>query len=301
MAPTPSNPYRSLSYLPYFLWVVVLIALNIPNHFVTHATASSSSPGNNNRRSSKPSQKYYRADADDDEGLTGRGWEYDIGSFDVYKKSRRGSPSRKNRSSKDSRNPRGGASSSKVSSRGIFDWIKQVNMPRINVRADPSTTLKLRKCFRPFRTKLTIGADFNAQLGVWQLRHSWEDNIIGGRITLANKELRLSKSWPLSVGIVDDFVARLKFLAAIDLETGKARARVGFRTERVNPIDVVQGLTLLRQVPLDGDRGHIKLEYKANFAFPEPEIEFSTDNHRSIAGFGDIEVKIEEVNIIVQG
>ena len=43
------------------------------------------------------------------------------------------------------------------------------------------------------------------------------------------------------------------------------------------------------------------LEYKANFAFPGPDIEFSTDNYRSILGFGYIEVKIEGLNIILQG
>ena len=74
------------------------------------------------------------------------------------------------------------------------------NLPRINCRVEPTTTLKIRKTFRPLKTIVRFGADFNTQLGVWQFKSSWEDAIIGGKITLAGKELQLSKSWQLSVG-----------------------------------------------------------------------------------------------------
>jgi hypothetical protein len=74
------------------------------------------------------------------------------------------------------------------------------NWPRIQCRVEPTTTLKIRKTFRPLKTVVRLGADFNTQLGVWQFKSSWEDAIIGGKITLAGKELQLSKSWQLSVG-----------------------------------------------------------------------------------------------------
>lgn len=74
------------------------------------------------------------------------------------------------------------------------------NWPRIQCRVEPTTTLKIRKTFRPLKTIVRFGADFNTQLGVWQFKSSWEDAIIGGKITLAGKELQLSKSWQLSVG-----------------------------------------------------------------------------------------------------
>jgi len=74
------------------------------------------------------------------------------------------------------------------------------NMPRINCKVEPTTTLKIRKTFRPLKTIVRLGADFNTQLGVWQFKSSWEDAIIGGKITLAGKELQISKSWQLSVG-----------------------------------------------------------------------------------------------------
>jgi hypothetical protein len=45
--------------------------------------------------------------------------------------------------------------------------------------------------------------------------------------------------------------------------------------------------------------GHIKLEVKANFALPEPEIEYSTETQRSLIGMGDIEVSIEELNLLL--
>lgn len=173
------------------------------------------------------------------------------------------------------------------------------NWPRIQCRVEPTTTLKIRKTFRPLKTIVRLGADFNTQLGVWQFKSSWEDAIIGGKITLAGKELQLSKSWQLSVGAVEDLVTRLRFRAAVDLQTWKAYARVGFRTERLSPINIMEGFTLLKQLPLDGNKGNVKLEVKANFALPEPEIEYSTESHRSLVGMGDIEVNIDELNLVL--
>ena len=173
------------------------------------------------------------------------------------------------------------------------------NWPKIQCRVEPTTTLKIRKTFRPLKTVVRLGADFNTQLGVWQFKSSWEDEIIGGRITLTGRELQLTKSWQLSVGAMEDLVTRLRFRAAVDLQTWKAYARVGFRTERISPINVVDGFTFFQQIPLDGNSGHIKLECKANFALPEPEIEYSTETQRSLVGMGDIEVSIEELNLVL--
>jgi len=61
----------------------------------------------------------------------------------------------------------------------------------------------------------------------------------------------------------------------------------------------MEGFTLLKQLPLDGNRGNVKLEVKANFALPEPEIEYSTESHRSLVGMGDIEVNIDELNLVL--
>ena len=75
--------------------------------------------------------------------------------------------------------------------------------------------------------------------------------------------------------------------------------RIGFRTERLSPINVMEGFTLLKQIPLDGNDGHIKLEVRANFALPEPEIEYSTETQRSLIGMGDVQVGIEELNLLL--
>jgi hypothetical protein len=174
------------------------------------------------------------------------------------------------------------------------------NWPKIQCRVEPTTTLKIRKTFRPLKlTVVRLGADFNTQLGVWQFKSSWEDEIIGGKLTLAGRELQITKSWQLSVGAMEDLVTRLRFRAAVDLQTWKAYARVGFRTERLSPMNVVEGFTVFQQVPLDGNKGHVKLEVKANFALPEPEIEYSTETQRSLIGMGDIEVSIEELNLVL--
>jgi hypothetical protein len=173
------------------------------------------------------------------------------------------------------------------------------SLPKIVCRVEPTTTLKLRKTFRPLKTIIRLGADFNTQLGVWQFKSSWEDAIIGGKLTLAMKELQFTKSWQLSVGAMEDLVTRLRFRAAINLQTFQAYARVGFRTERLTPINVVEGFTILKRVPLDGQRGSVKLEVKANVALPEPEIEYSTETQRSLIGMGDIEVSIDELNLLL--
>ena len=55
----------------------------------------------------------------------------------------------------------------------------------------------------------------------------------------------------------------------------------------------------MKQFPLDGNQGHVKLEVKANFALPEPEIEYSTEIQRSVIGMGDIEINIEELNLLL--
>ena len=188
----------------------------------------------------------------------------------------------------------------------VTDWWEQnvtpniKSWPKIQCRVEPTTTLKIRKTFRPLKTIVRLGADFNTQLGVWQFKSSWEDAIIGGKLTLiAGRELQLTKSWQLSVGGVDDLVTRLRFRAAVDLQTLKAYARVGFRTERLSPINVMEGFTIMKRLPLDGNKGHVKLEVKANLALPEPEIEYSTETQRSLIGMGDIQVNLEELNLVL--
>mmetsp|Transcript_15162 Transcript_15162/g.31341 ORF Transcript_15162/g.31341 Transcript_15162/m.31341 type:complete len:544 (-) Transcript_15162:151-1782(-) len=178
---------------------------------------------------------------------------------------------------------------------------KLQSLPQIVCRIEPSTTLKLRKTFRPLKTIVRLGADYNTQQGIWQFKSSWEDAIIGGKITLSgNKELQLTKSWQMSVGGVEDLVTRLRFRATINLQTFQAYAKVGFRTERFTPIDVVEGFTVLKRMPLDGIGGNLKLEVKANVALPEPEIEYRTESQaRSLTGMGDIEVSIDELNLLL--
>jgi hypothetical protein len=61
----------------------------------------------------------------------------------------------------------------------------------------------------------------------------------------------------------------------------------------------MEGFTLMKRLPLDGNKGHVKLEVKANFALPEPEIEYSTETQRSLVGMGDIEVSIDELNLLL--
>ena len=86
----------------------------------------------------------------------------------------------------------------------IKEWISNGNLPKIQCRVEPNTTLKVRKTFRPLKTVVRLGADFNTQLGVWQFKSSWEDEVIGGKLTLAGREVQFSKTWLLSVGEFDE-------------------------------------------------------------------------------------------------
>lgn len=250
----------------------------------------------------------YDTKDDDDSGWKGTGREFDVfgarGGEERTPLPSRPTPRTATRPSSSSYYPRP-RSRTTTRSPNIFQsaqewWNSNAkNLPKLQCRVEPTTTLKIRKTFRPLKTIVTLGADFNTQLGVWQFRSSWEDSIIGGKLTLAGRELQLTKSWQLSVGAVEDLVTRLRFRAAVDMGTMKAYARVGFRTERLSPINMVEGFTLRQQLPLDGTNGHVKLEVKANFALPEPEIEYSTESHRSLIGMGDMEVNIEELNLLL--
>uniref|UniRef100_A0A7S1BH41 Uncharacterized protein n=1 Tax=Corethron hystrix TaxID=216773 RepID=A0A7S1BH41_9STRA len=118
-----------------------------------------------------------------------------------------GRPRPRSRPRRAPRVPSGGAAPSPPSAlRGWIDGHRD-KFPGLKVRTDPRTTLKLRKRFRPLKTVLTLGADFETQLGVWQFKSSWEDSLIGGRLTLNGRELQMSKTWLLSVG--EPQIARL--------------------------------------------------------------------------------------------
>jgi len=192
-------------------------------------------------------------------------------------------------------------SSTNTTNHNMFNQLSNLPLPGIKFRLNPLTTLKVRKIYTPLpKTVLTLGADYNTQLGVWQFRSDWEDKVIGGRLSLKGKELQLTKTWLLSVGAVEDLVTRLRLRASVDLQTGKAFARFGFRTERLNPINVVDGFTLKKRIGLDGREGHAKLEIKANFAFPEPDFEIGSESRKHLVGMGDVEIGVEEINLLME-
>lgn len=127
--------------------------------------------------------------------------------------------------------------------------------PNVRVSMDPTTSLKLRKRIYPLKTVLTLGADYNTQIGVWQFRSTWEDSIIGGRISIAGREVMLTKSWLLKVMDSEDVATRLKFRAAINTRDWTAYAKFGFRTERISPLNIKDGFQLAKKFPLDGHNG----------------------------------------------
>lgn len=137
--------------------------------------------------------------------------------------------------------------------------------PNVRVSMDPTTSLKLRKRIYPLKTILTLGADYNTQIGVWQFRSTWEDSIIGGRISIAGREVMLTKSWLLKVMDSEDVATRLKFRAAINTRDWTAYAKFGFRTERISPLNIRDGFQLAKKFPLDGNNGELLLQLCASF------------------------------------
>ena len=181
----------------------------------------------------------------------------------------------------------------------------QGKLPGLRIRVEPSTKIKLRKTFYPLgATTLKIGADFDAQLGVWQFRSSWEDRIIGGALSIIGREIQIQKNWRFNldqekIGGREDLMTSVRFRAAVDLTTRKAYAKVGFRPERIKPFNIYDGVRVARRLSLDGKRDRIKLELKARLALPEPEVGFSTEASKILVGLGDVEMTLEELNLLV--
>ena len=192
-----------------------------------------------------------------------------------------------------------------------WDWRRQLNdvLPHVQVRVAPLTNLKLRKNIRWLSTLLSVGADYSTQQGVWSMKYSWEDSLIGGRLTLKGSELQLHKAWVFALGGASSLAATLRLRGAVDLTTGKTSARLGFRTEQASgAINIVEGVDLVKKLPLDGADGHAKLEVKLRVAFPQPDIAANrearteradADEPRSdvYVGMGDLEIDVDELNL----
>ena len=207
------------------------------NPFLSSSSSSSSSTLSNSnsntnnyrerRRINTTIKNHYQTDDDEYDnnddlglGLKGSGREFNIFSNrggDMTSSSERGAqqpwsynPNRRTKLPHSRRNSYYKSTSSTTTSpsssnnksilSSIKEWITNGNLPKIQCRVEPNTTLKVRKTFRPLKTIVRLGADFNTQLGVWQFKSSWEDDVIGGKLTLAGRELQFSKTWLLSVG-----------------------------------------------------------------------------------------------------
>ena len=180
-------------------------------------------------------------------------------------------------------------------------WPKQIVqvLPQVKVRIDPHTCLKIRKNFKWLSTVLSIGADYSTQQGTWTMKYSWEDSLIGGKLQMKGTELQLHKNWIFGFG--SNLAANLRFKAAIDVATGKMSARFGFRTEQTSPVlNIVDGIDVVKKLPLDGSDGHAKLEVKVRVAFPQPDLQAqkaSPSDSEVFVGMGDLEVDVDEVNL----
>lgn len=188
---------------------------------VIAAVAASPSRPPSTFRMNLPGRRYDDTDDDDDHneggpGLTGSGRDFDIfGSRPEEESEASGNrdfPQRDNQftkyTSSRKRTTYRAHTPHRTNAEGpslvqsVQEWwsANLPNIPKLIFRVEPTTTLKISKTFRPLGTIVKMGAEFNTGLGVWQFKSSWEDAIIGGKLTLAGKELQLTKSWQLSMG-----------------------------------------------------------------------------------------------------
>lgn len=180
-------------------------------------------------------------------------------------------------------------------------WADQV--PSLQLKIDPTTTLKVRKKFYPVGTKFEIGADFNTQLSVWQLRSSWEDNFIKGELAIKGRELQYTKAWTLPFSANEMLFAKLRLNAGLDLVNFSTFVRIGFRTEQASAEggSLMDGfpLTYIFKVPINNNSDVMGLQFKGRIALPKPSFEMSTGKKADI-GLGDgLQVNLDEVNVLV--
>ena len=190
------------------------MAFFLPFGCIVSLAAASSSPNTPSFKVKLPGRPYDSSDDTNHDGILGSGREFDLfDNRDALEKHHspiqtdvKFASSTSKRRSTSTYFPKSSSKSSSRSQPTFFNQVQEfwsenlAHLPKLNVRLEPTTTLKIRKTFRPLKTIIRIGADFNTQLGVWQFKTSWEDTIIGGKLTLAGKELQLTKSWQLKVG-----------------------------------------------------------------------------------------------------
>ena len=127
-------------------------------------------------------------------------------------------------------------------------------LPAVKLRFEPKTTLKIRKVFKlkVFNlnvTRLTVGAHYDTNLALWRLDSTWQDDLIGGQLSLRGKELQLKKTWPLPLdGDNENFVLKLILKGAVDLtDLKKSHLRLTFRA-----CDGAAALAVARPLPCCG-------------------------------------------------
>lgn len=196
-----------------------------------------------------------------------------------------------------------------------------IRIPRINVRCDPVTTLKIRKAWSVPGVIFRIGADFETYRmrgGYWRFRACCEDKLIHGRFTIKEVQssndgdghdvsVNYSKSWVFADTV--GAATRFNFCAAYSLMHKSGGLRFGIRTEnnvgaigRVtsSPFNGNQRFSVIPMLKLDEDE-RFKVEVKTNVDVPNPELVLGMDlegRSGSVGIGGSIDIEVEELNLI---
>ncbi|KAL7554381.1 hypothetical protein ACHAWF_017826 [Thalassiosira exigua] len=192
-----------------------------------------------------------------------------------------------------------------------------VRLPRVNVRFDPTTALKVRKSWPHLVPGLILhlGADLETHRlgrGRWRVRGCVEDKLFGGRFSVREARrgrgddcdagedegggdgertvlLEYSKSWRFA-GSGSSGGTRCDLRGSCDLATGRCRARFGFRAEPVPLAGAAAGGCCAADATRPGRRGLVVaptwaldgegrtlLEAKARVDLPAPEFVVGAD------------------------
>jgi hypothetical protein len=179
-------------------------------------------------------------------------------------------------------------------------------LPKLRIRVEPTTTVKLKKRLAWRQYKFWLAADYHVQDNLWRFQTSLAagDNndagLLGGGavLVLAGRELQYHRSW--DVQLLPDLYTCLRLRTAVDVLNGQASVKIGFGSNVIRAVDLQKGLTVRHQFPLDQAQpptttmmmmmgsnnnnkrreSNVKLEVAASLALPDTALEFSTPGFR---------------------
>lgn len=127
-------------------------------------------------------------------------------------------------------------------------WLQR--LPKVHLRCDPLINLKMKQKLKVLGACVTVGLDYMTDIAQWRSFCSIEDSWLNGRFSMRGSELGWAKSWPLNLGLGEEFTAKLKLRLGLNLKTQRLYAKLRFRTVPMSPFDIGDGLCCEGRLPV---------------------------------------------------